>query len=152
MHFDTRTALEYANQGRLEEWIHAYLTAGYWRNNGFSEGLKRQQRWWRGPVEVPLSSLTRCVGTEEGIEYHVSQEYWEKRMTNLIASIQSTGASLLDMLPLIATYDPNLASLTHLWVRDGNHRLGAYERLGWPSAWTLIWYNSEQEYNQGKLA
>jgi hypothetical protein len=58
--FDTPTALEYAQQGRLEEWIHAYLTAGTWKN------------------------------------------------------------------------------------------LGAYERLGWPSAWVLIWYNSLEEYNQRK--
>jgi len=151
MRFDTRTAMEYAQQGRLEEWIHAYLNTGCWRNYGLSEGLKRQQRWWRGPVELPLSTLTRCVGTEENMEYHVSHEYWERRMANLIASIRSSGANVLDMPPLIANYDPNLATPAHLSIRDGNHRLGAYERLGWPSAWILIWYNSEAQYNQGKL-
>jgi hypothetical protein len=145
--FDTRTALEYARQGRLEEWIHAYLNTGAWKNLGLSEGLKRQPRWWRGPLELPLSDLARCVGVEEGMEYHVSQEYWEGRMAGLIESIHSSGAGPLDMPPLIATYDPNLATPAHLWVRDGNHRLGAYERLGWPSAWVLIWYNSQEEYN-----
>ena len=148
--FDTRTALEYAQQGRLEEWIHPYLKAGTWKNLGLSEGLKRQPRWWRGPLKLPLSDLARCLGVEEGMEYSVSQAYWEGRMAGLIENIQSSGAGPLDMPPLIAAYDPNLATPAHLSVRDGNHRLGAYERLGWPSAWVLIWYNSEEEYNQGK--
>ena len=147
MLFDTRTALEYAQQGRLEEWIHAYLNAGTWKNLGLSEGLKRQPRWWRGPLELPLSDLTRCVGVEEGLEYPVSQEYWEGRMASMIESIQSSGACSLDMPPLIASYDPGLDTPAHLSVRDGNHRLGAYQRLNWPSAWVLIWYNSEGEYN-----
>lgn len=149
MCFDTRSALEYAARGRLEEWVHAYLNGGSWRNLGLSEGLKLQQRWWSGPVELPLSMLDRCVGTEEGKEYRVNQVYWESRMTDMIAGIRSTAASPLDMPPLIASYDLNLPSPARLSVRDGNHRLGAYERLGWPSAWVLIWYNSFEEYTQG---
>jgi hypothetical protein len=149
LRFDTHTALEYADQDRLEEWIHSYLTTGSWQNPGLSAGLKLQRRWWHGPVQLPLSAVARCVGTEAGMEYEVSQVYWEKRMTRMIESIQSSGAGPLDMPPLIATYDPDLATPTHLSVRDGNHRLGAYERLGWPSTWVLIWFNTEEEYKQG---
>lgn len=147
--FDTRSAIEFARQGRLEEWIHHYLNAGFWRNTGLSDGLKRQRRWWRGPIELPLSALSRCVGVEVGMEYQVSEEYWEKRMADLTASIQASRSGPLDMPPLIASYDPGLPTATHLSVRDGNHRLGAYERLGWPGAYTLIWYNSEEEYRLG---
>lgn len=147
--FDTRAAIEFARLGRLEEWVHHYLNAGFWRNTGLSEGLKRQKRWWRGPIELPLSTLTRCVGVEPGLEYPVSTEYWEKRMADMIASIQANRSGPLDMPPLIASYSPDLPTPTHLSVRDGNHRLGAYERLGWPGAYTLIWYNSEEEYRQG---
>ena len=74
----------------------------------------------------------------------------ERRPRVFVQSAGNVGrdqAENCDMPPLIATYDPNLATPAHLWVRDGNHRLGAYERLGWPSAWVLIWYNSEEEYN-----
>ncbi len=147
MRFDTRTAIDYAQQGRLEEWVHGYLLGGPWRNEGLSDGLKLQRRWWRGPVELPLAMLARCVGTEPGMEYPVRAEYWEGRMAEMIASIRGAGAGPLDMPPLIATFDPQTPA--RLSVRDGNHRLGAYERLGWPNAWVLVWYNSEAEYEAG---
>jgi hypothetical protein len=86
------------------------------------------------------------------MEYPVSTGYWEKRMADMIAGIQSTGASPLDMPPLIANYVPKLDTPFHLSVRDGNHRLGAYERLGWPSAWVVIWYNFKGEYQRGLKA
>ena len=32
----------------------------------------------------------------------------------------------------------------------GNHRMGAYEYLGWKTVWAVIWYNNEDEYIQGE--
>lgn len=40
--FDAPTARQYAEEGRIGEWIHAYLNTGYWVNN-LLDGLKRQQ-------------------------------------------------------------------------------------------------------------
>ena len=64
--FDTRSALKAAGEGQIEAWVHRYLTAGAWANPAFSKGLKMEQRWWQGPVEVDLAALARCVGPEFG--------------------------------------------------------------------------------------
>jgi len=146
MKFDIPTAMRYARQGRLEEWVHGYLTGGVWANPGLSDGLKLQQRWWRGPLELPLTLLVRCVGTEPGVEYPVSPDYWEQRTRTIAESILSTGHTPLDLPPLIAMYAGGVLS-----VRDGNHRHGAYARLGWQTAWALIWYNSECDYSAHSL-
>jgi hypothetical protein len=150
MNFDVTSALEYAEQGRLEDWIHAYLTGGPWANLGLSYGLKLQRRWWRGPLELPLEKLTRCLGPEPGKEYQVTQEYWDWRISGLAQSIQESGAGPRDMPPLIATYDPLCPPGQRHSIRDGNHRMGAYEFLGWKTAWAVIWYNNEDEYIQGE--
>jgi hypothetical protein len=148
MRFDTRTALEYAAQNRLEEWIHAYLLGGPWRNDGLSQGLKRQQRWWRGPLELPVAMLERIEGPEPGLEYPVALQGWEQSLAKLIDSIHSSAAGPLDMPPLILEFGLAYPAPNHLSVRDGNHRLGAYQRLSWPATWVIIWYNSEDDYAQ----
>jgi hypothetical protein len=141
LRFDVPTAQAFANQGRLEEWVHAYLLGGDWANPGLSDGLKLQQRWWLGPLELPLAALERCVGPEPGMEYPVTVKYWEWRTGEIADGIRASGAGPLDLPPLIAMYDQG-----HLSVRDGNHRYGAYEMLGWPTAWALVWFNSQEEY------
>jgi hypothetical protein len=129
-----------AQQNRLEEWIHAYLMSGSWANPGLSEGLKRQPRWWAGPLLLPLQSLTRCLGPEPGMEYRVTQANWLARTGQIIRRIQAEGSTPLDLPPLIINDTQGIRS-----VRDGNHRCGAFERLGWPAAWVLIWYDSREE-------
>ena len=62
--FDVPHALQAAQDGELEDWIHTYLTTGYWANEGLAYGLKLQQRWWRGPLELALPEVTRCCGPE----------------------------------------------------------------------------------------
>jgi hypothetical protein len=137
--FDVRSAQEYAAAGRLEEWIHGYLNTGPWANEPLSLGLKLQQRWWRGPLEVRLADLDRVVGPEPGMEYVVASENWEERTRQLAHSFTNP----LALPPLIVEY--RQAALS---IRDGNHRYGAMQRLGWPACWVLIWYNSEDEYQR----
>jgi hypothetical protein len=43
--FDLPPAQQYAREGRIEAWVHAYLGAGYWANQGLSDGLRLQRRW-----------------------------------------------------------------------------------------------------------
>ena len=60
------TARAFAAEGRLEEWIHAYLlTDGH--NKPFSDGLKLDKRFYIGPLEMPLALFTRCCGPEDTI-------------------------------------------------------------------------------------
>lgn len=135
--FDTTGAIACARTGRLEEWIHTYLTSGPWANMPFSDGLKRQNRWWAGPIEVPLASLRRALGPEPDREYVVSINSWLERIIPIAESLSDP----LAVPPLIVEYRGG-----HLSVRDGNHRHGAMQRAGWATCWAVIWHNSEEEY------
>ena len=139
--FDSSSAQRAASQGQLEAWVHRYLTTGKWANPAFSTGLKREQRWWNGPLEVDVSVLTRCVGTEPGMEYPVTDEYWEKRSREMIAGMKDP----LSLPPLIVEYRGG-----ELSVRDGNTRLRMMELLGWSKCWVIIFYNSEEDYRRHK--
>ena len=136
--FDVQSARIHAQQDNLEAWVHTYLLAGSWANQGLSDGLKREQRWWRGPFEVLLVDVIRCCGPEPGMEYRIDPAWWEKRITDLAASF----TKLENIPPLIVEYRAGLLSL-----RDGNHRHEAIRRKGWQICWIIIWYNSQADYD-----
>ena len=142
LEFDTRSAQRAAREGQIEAWVHRYLTAGTWANPAFSKGLKMEQRWWNGPVEVSIASLARCVGPEAGMEYPVTREYWHGRTREMAETMTDP----LAIPPLIVEYRGG-----ELNVRDGNTRLGAMEFLGWPKCWVIIWYNIEEDFRQHSL-
>ncbi len=137
LEFDTLSAQCYARDGRIEEWVHRYLTTGGWANPGFSEGLKKEKRWWYGPIEMELAALSRSLGTEPGMEYRVSEERWQSITTR----IAQTLIDPLALPPLIIEYRDG-----ELSVRDGNTRHGAMSLVGWSKCWVIFWYNSESDY------
>jgi hypothetical protein len=137
LEFDTCSAQKWAREGRIEEWVHKYLLAGRWANPGFSDGLKREKRWWNGPIEVNLADLSPAVGTEPGMEFVVDKDHWYVRTSKLAKSFSNP----LSLPPLIAEYRAG-----ELSVRDGNTRCGAMRLLGWPKCWVIIWYNSESDF------
>lgn len=135
--FDVRTAQRYAREGRIEEWVQAYLAAGEWANPGLADGLRLQRRWWNGPLELSLDDLARCVGPEPDMEYPDDPRHWAERTARMAATFTDP----LAIPPLIAMYDCGALS-----VRDGNTRHEALRRRGWRTCWAIIWYNSEEEH------
>jgi hypothetical protein len=135
--FDLASAQTAAQVRQLESWIHAYLTAGDWANLALSDGLKMQQRWWRGPVEVALDAVVRCCGPEPEMEFRMETAAWNARVDALARSFTTVEA----LPPLITEYRSGLLS-----VRDGNHRHEAIRRKGWGTCWTVVWYNSAADF------
>lgn len=135
--FNVATAKQYAQEGRLEEWVHACLNNEPGSNPGLSQGWSLQKRWWRGPLEVRLDHLQRCCGPEEGMEYRMELAAWQERTQRLSQSF----TDLKNIPPLIVEYRAGLLS-----IRDGNHRYEAMSLKGWDTCWVLIWYNSAAEY------
>src|SRR6266478_9975118 len=131
---------KHAENGRLEDWIDAFLHAEG-NNVPLADGLKKQKRYWIGPLQFPLKRLLRCCGPEEEMEYRVSLEDWNKKVGSLIAHIQSGG----ELPPFIVQYRQGIFS-----IRDGSHRYGAYEKLGRATYWTLIWCDSEEAFKEMK--
>ncbi|MGD0058540.1 MAG: ParB/Srx family N-terminal domain-containing protein [Verrucomicrobiia bacterium] len=131
---------EYAHNGQLEDWIDVFLRADG-NNVLLADGLKKRKRYWIGPVQFPLKRLMRCCGPEEEMEYRESLENWNTKVDALIQHIKSEG----ELAPVIAQYGNGTFS-----IRDGNHRFGAYEKLGLEKYWALIWCDSEEELEKLK--
>lgn len=141
LELDTASAQKWAREGKIEAWVHYYLLSGKGgpTNPAFSEGLKREKRWWNGPIELCMTVLSPAVGIEPEMEYVVARDKWHALTSHLAESF----SSLLSLPPLIAEYRAG-----ELSVRDGNTRYGAMKLLGWPMCWVIIWYNAESDYHQ----
>lgn len=133
-----KEAREYADRGEIEAWVHSFLVLEE-KNKGLSEGLKKQKRFWVGPVEVELSRLPRIVGPEAHMEYLVDATGWEMKRKRMALDI----ANDWHPAPLIAEYRDGTLSL-----RDGNHRREALELAGLDKYWTIIWFNSEEDFKR----
>ncbi|MBI5133810.1 MAG: hypothetical protein HZA81_00240 [Candidatus Taylorbacteria bacterium] len=136
---DTRGSLEDAieagRQGKIEEWVQAFLQLEE-KNQGLSEGLKKANRWWSGPLEIAFSRLPRITGPEVGMEYRIDPLGWERKTLNMVRDIKGGWTPA----PLIAEYRSGELSL-----RDGNHRREALEKAGRDRYWTVVWFNSEAD-------
>ena len=75
------SAQSFAKNGKLEEWVHTYLLSDG-HNKDFSDGLKLFDRYFLGPVKMPLSLLTRCCGPEENMKWRINEEWFEKNDGN----------------------------------------------------------------------
>ena len=67
------SAKEYSAAGKLEEWVHTYLLSDG-NNKEFSDGLRLFDRFFIGPVKMPLKLFTRCCGPEENMKYRVTSK------------------------------------------------------------------------------
>ena len=129
------SAREHAAQGRLEDWVHAYLTSDG-RNEAFSQGLKLCKRQYMGPLTLPLALLERCCGPEPGMRFQVDAQGFEAHLAELMRAI----AADEDMPPLIVNYAAGVFT-----VNDGNHRLEAYARLGATGCAAIVWTSDPRD-------
>ena len=86
------SAREFAKQGRIEEWVHAYL-CGEGHNKPFSDGLNLCVRYYTAPIALALSKLSRCCGPEENMPYRVHPEVFERKVRGIMDAAES-GADL----------------------------------------------------------
>ena len=135
-------ACEWAQQGKLEDWVHAYLLSDG-RNKPFSDGLKMAERIYLGPITLPLDLLHRCAGpVHEGLPYQIHPEVWERNVRKLMDAA-SNGA---DIPPLIAHYViPEGKQDGEFELNDGNHRHEACIRAGISVFPTIIWITEEAD-------
>lgn len=129
------SAREFAQQGRIEDWVHAYLLSDG-RNKPFSDGLKKCPRAWFGPMDMPCALFERCCGPEEGMKFRVDADGFELRVGNLMRAI-SAGE---DMPPLIVN-----CVLGQLTLNDGNHRFEAMRRLGIARCNVIVFTTGDEE-------
>ncbi len=137
-------AIECADHGKLEEWIHTYLLSDG-DNKPFSDGLRMLDRIYHAPVSFPLSMLQRNTGPEAGMRWHIPPEWFEAHVKQLMA-ICKAGA---DFPPLIVHYwIPEGKTDGEFELNDGNHRLEAFRRLGIERYHVIFWCTEQHEFDQ----
>lgn len=136
--FTAEYLMAQAREGRMEAFIHEFLCSSG-NNSALSEGLKRQKRYWIGPVEMELDRLDRCGGPEESMEYQEQQEHFETHISRMIEAIRNGW----EVPPLIIECRGDRLS-----IRDGNHRLVALQRAGIERTRIIVWFNSLDELLQ----
>ena len=132
------SAKEFSEAGKLEDWVHSFLLSDG-HNKAFSDGLKLFNRYYLGPVTMPLSLFSRCCGPEENIKYQVSEEWFEKRVQALKEKLKSND----DMPPLIVHFVDHGFELC-----DGNHRFEALTQLGVKEYPVIVWITEKDEYEE----
>ena len=137
-HDTTESAMQFAENGRIEEWIHLYLLSDG-DNKPFSDGLKLADRYYIGPVKMPLSLFTRCCGPEENMKWRVNKEWFEIKVTRIAEAIGSGR----DMPPLIVNFADHGFELN-----DGNHRFEAFSRLGIKEHYVIFWITDKEDYEE----
>ncbi|MBS3990677.1 MAG: ParB-like nuclease domain-containing protein [Erysipelothrix sp.] len=130
------SAQNYAKNGKLEDWIHTFLMSNG-NNVALSDGLKLYNRFFLGPLKMPLALFTRCCGPEENMKWRVDQEGFENRVTRLENTIKIEK----DMPPLIVQFVNDGFELN-----DGNHRYEAYSRLNIQEIDVIIWITEKHDY------
>ncbi|MBQ9123253.1 MAG: ParB N-terminal domain-containing protein [Lachnospiraceae bacterium] len=130
------SAIGYARNGKLEKWIHTYLCSDG-HNKEFSDGLKLFDRYFLGPVKMPLSLFKRCCGPEEDMKWVIPKQPFEQKVESLMEVIKQPN----DLPPLIVHYGDGEFELN-----DGNHRLEAYSRLGIEEYYVIVWITEKEEY------
>jgi hypothetical protein len=140
--FSLRGARDAATAGRIGDWVDAFLrNATLGANLPMADGLRKERRWWIGPVRIPLSSLTRICGPEVGMPYRTTPAAWEARVSAIVAA--ATDPETLP--PLILEYRAG-----SLAVCDGNHRYEALRRLGATTAWSVVWCNTRSAFTTAR--
>ncbi len=132
------SAKEFSDAGNLEKWVHLFLLSDG-HNKAFSDGLKLFERYYLGPLTMPLSLFSRCCGPEDNIKYQINAEWFEKRVQSLKKTLQSNN----DMPPLIVHYVDHGFELC-----DGNHRFEALTQLCIKEYPVIVWITEKDEYEE----
>jgi hypothetical protein len=131
-------ALEFKKHGKIEEWIHEFLL-GVGHNKEFSDGLKLQDRFYLGPVKLPLKVLKRICGPEEHMKYQIPEEGFEYNVNSMIKAIKDGW----DLPPLIVYYGDKEFELN-----DDNHRFEALVRSGISHYHVIFWTSSAKDFDE----
>ena len=128
------SALEYSKHGMIEEWVHLFLN-DEGNNIPFSDGLKLEKRYFIGPIEIPLSILSRCCGPEENMKYVIEKDGFYARVNRIYERYKRGW----DMPPLIVNYNDSGFELN-----DGNHRYEALIKSDKARYYVIMWITGKE--------
>lgn len=134
--FTLQGALQHGYEGRIEEWVHAFLL-GAGHNPFLSFVLSLKKRYFINPVIFRLNAFNRNCGPEPHMKYQVKKPGFEFIVANMMTSLKNGW----DIPPLIINYEKGQFDLS-----DGNHRYEALTRFGLTHYYIIFWTSDMEDY------
>jgi hypothetical protein len=128
--FSVKSAREAAQRGGLEDWVARFLASPGSDNSGLGEHLADGERWWTGPLQLPIKQLHRLAGPEgERVLCPVDEDDWGDNVDEMEDKVDDGWVPP----PVIVTYRD-----AQLVLEDGNHRVESMRRTGAKEVWAIV--------------
>lgn len=137
MKFTVEEAINYSNEGKIEEWMQCFLRDDKENfanpNIALADGLNLEERFYYGPVLFDLDKIT-----PKRIEKDLLGG--ELDWYNKVVERMSSDFNGENFPPLILEYKDE-----KLYLTDGNHRYSSLKSLGVNKYYVIIWGNKNKE-------
>lgn len=136
--FTREAAQAAARRGALTEWVRDFLASPGSDNAELGEQLTSEERWWTGPVRLPIGRLHRLAGPpEDPVLCAVDDDYWRDDVDELAERIDDGDVEPPPVVVMLRN--------GQLMLEDGNHRVEALRRAGEEHAWGVVGFESETD-------
>lgn len=135
--FTVESARRAAQQGELATWVHDFLGSDGSDNAELGEMLTEDERWWAGPMLLPIGELNRLVGPpgDPVLCPIVDDDEWRDDIDEMAAAIAEDE---WNPPPVVVTYRNG-----QLVLEDGNHRVEGLRRADEDEAWAVVGFETE---------
>jgi hypothetical protein len=126
-----------AARDELDVWVRRFLASSGSDNAELGEQLTETQRWWTGPVQLPISSLHRLVGpADDPVLCPLDDDEWRSDVASMAGKIADEE---WDPPPVVVMYRNE-----QLVLEDGNHRVEGLRRAGDDQAWAVVGFDDPE--------
>lgn len=124
-----------AEHDTLDAWVRQFLSSPGSDNAVLGEELTRGERWWLGPLLLPIDSLNRLAGPPgDPVLVALDEEEWRDDVADMAEKVDDDG---WEPPPVVVIYRND-----QLVLEDGNHRVEALRRAGAEEAWGVVGFDS----------
>ena len=135
--FSLSSAQGAADEGRLAEWVGAFLASPGSGNAELAAALAMRGTTYLGPVRFALDRLTPMAGPDgDDVIVPVAKEDWESDVESMEQSLEEGWHPP----PLLVSHHDG-----EYFLEDGNHRCETMRRAGTTDAWTILLFADEVE-------
>ncbi len=128
--FSLASAREAADEGRLADWVAAFLASPGSDNEALAGALVFDGAIYLGPLELELARITPMAGPEgDDVIVPIAEEEWEDDVDAMAQSLEHGWQPP----PLLVSCRPD-----GFYLEDGNHRRESLRREGATHAWVIL--------------
>lgn len=124
-----------AENDTLDAWVRQFLSSPGSDNAELGEELTRGERWWLGPLLLPIDSLNRLAGPPgDPVLVPLDDEEWRDDVEDMAEKVDDEG---WEPPPVVVVYRND-----QLVLEDGNHRVEALRRAGAEEVWGVVGFDT----------